>query len=311
MKKIALIWITLFCLLFTYGCNESIGNNGMVEIITSKNFGAEILSNKSLEIADRTTVLDVMEEDYEIETAYGGDFVNGIDGLESGFTNQKDRKKVDWFYYINGILAQVGSGDYELTEGDLVIWDYHYWDQPAYLNSIIGAYPMNFINGYSGNILSTSIFYTDGYDAQGNKLKAFLRDEGVSNISVSTVNEELLQNNEGNTIVIGLWDELLKTELIQDLYKNKKKIGLFFEINESIEALDYKGNVVRRYDKGAVITSVLKDYSVMSTTWIVTGNDEHSIKDAVRMLYESPESIKGMFSVMIAEDELIALPSQQ
>ncbi len=312
MKRFGWILVILLSLLVFIGCSAgAVNNEGVIEVIVSRDFGKEELSSKRIDVAEGQTVLDILEENFEIETAYGGSFVNGIDGLKSGFTNQKKREKIDWFYYVNGILTQVGAGDYEIRTGDVVIWDYHYWDNANYLSSMIGAYPNNFVNGYDGNVLNVNILCIEGYEQEGEKLQAYLTNHGVGNVESSNVDEEVLQDDGINTIVIGPWDELLKYEYISELYENREKAGLFFEIDESIAALDHDGNRIETFDKGAVIASALKGYGVMSTIWLITGNDEACIKEGVHLLYENPEKIKGLFSVIKAENEWIHLPMNE
>ncbi|MCG8485038.1 MAG: DUF4430 domain-containing protein, partial [Clostridia bacterium] len=83
MRKICIIFLILL-LVFTVGCSQSQEDtSGNIGMIVSKDFGKELISNISIDFSDGQTVLDILEENYEIETAYGGGFVNGIDGLKS------------------------------------------------------------------------------------------------------------------------------------------------------------------------------------------------------------------------------------
>ena len=34
----------------------------------------------------------------------------------------------DWFFFVNGLEAEVGAAEYELSPGDRVQWDYRHWD---------------------------------------------------------------------------------------------------------------------------------------------------------------------------------------
>lgn len=313
MKKITWILIILLSLVAFIGCDENnvINQDGSIEILVSKDFGQDRLSNKQINFEEGQTVLDVLNEHHEIETAYGGGFINSIDGLKSGFTNQKNREKIDWFYYVNGILAQVGAGDYEVRTGDSVIWDYHNWDDSTYLSSIIGAYPKNFVQGYNGNKLNMNILYTKGYEKEGKKLQKYLDNHGGEDIQVLAISEEALKDNTLNTIVIGPWDKLSQYDYIHQLYKNREKTGIFFEIDQQVTALNYSRKQTKTFEKGAAITSVLKDYGDMSTIWLITGNDETFIRKGVECLYENPEKIEGWFSALITENDWMTLPMSE
>ena len=49
----------------------------------------------------------LLQRDFEVETRYGGNFVQEIDGLAGG---REGGRRVDWFYYVNGIESGVGAG---------------------------------------------------------------------------------------------------------------------------------------------------------------------------------------------------------
>ncbi|NLK72020.1 MAG: DUF4430 domain-containing protein [Clostridiales bacterium] len=308
MKRLKWIIVALMLLISMTACNGE-DNTGKkdVEIIISKDFGNEILSiNKHESKGD--TVLDVMQANYEVETAYGGSFINGIDGIVSGFTGKKNREKVDWFYYVNGILAQIGSGDFEIRAGDVVIWDYHDWNYGTFFSSIIGAYPINFKSNPQGEELESAILYLPGFKNSGERLQSYLKEIGIQKVNALPMDEDILADEALNSVVIGVWDEIMQFEYIKNVYKNKEKTGLYFEFDDKLKILDHNGNVADTYERGAVMASVLKDYGAMSALWLVTGNNEEDIEKSIDILCEDAEEIKGAFSVIVTGDEIINLP---
>lgn len=308
MKKLLLSLLIISIFVLT-GCSEEpVLEDAKVSVIISKDFGDEELESKEINILEESSVMEVMESSFDIETAYGGGFVNGINGLKSGFTGVKEKKKIDWFYYVNGLLADVGAGEYYLKPGDIVIWDYHDWSKSIYLSSIIGAYPLNFINGHES--LKTEILFGEDYNEEGNSLHKFLKEKGLEDIEIDDLSEEELQNGEINSILIGKWNEISKFKYIKDIYENGKKTGLFFKFDDNITALNAKGDISSVYERGAVVTSITKEYGLKGTLWLITGNDEASIKRAVKLLYEEPEKIRGKFSVIITENEIISIPKK-
>lgn len=309
MRKIVLFFLTIIITFSLIGCSKEASlETGQVNVIVSRDFGSEELATKSIGLSADLSVIEVMEENFHIETAYGGGFINAINGLKSGFTGAKEKKKIDWFYYVNGIMAQVGASEYYLKPKDLVIWDYHDWSNNIYGSSIIGAYPMNFINGHVGNILKTEILYAKDYKEESREVLEFLKGKGLQNIELKKLDEEGLDNGEINSIVIGAWDEISKFSYIKDIYNNGKKSGLFFKFDKNIKGLNQKGQVSKEYEKGAVITSIVKEYGLTGTMWLITGNDKNSIKRAVKLLYEAPEKIKGAFSVIVTDDDVVKIP---
>ncbi|SHH23137.1 DUF4430 domain-containing protein [Tepidibacter thalassicus] len=308
MRKLSVFFICIILMFSLIGCkDESVSSNQKVNLIVSKHFGNEEVYNQELDFKNDSSIMEIMEENLDIETAYGGGFVSSINGIKSGFTGSKNKKKLDWFYYVNGNLAQIGADDYYLNPGDIIIWDYHNWDNEMYISSIIGAYPANFTKGYEGNVLKGEIRYSKEFKEDSEKLSEFLRERGLNNIEEKVLDEKDIENEEINTVVIGKWDEISKLSYINDVY-NSKNNGLFFKIGDKVKALNYNKEISKEYEKGAVIAAIPKGYGTGSNLWIITGNDEQSIKDAVAVLYKTPEKIKGMFSAVLSGNKVINIP---
>ncbi|ASF39733.1 hypothetical protein CEH05_11525 [Halobacillus halophilus] len=92
-----------------------------VQIEISKNNGEEILADKELSVEEGATLMKVLEDNFEVEQSDG--MINSIEGISA---NQD--KKMAWMYTINGEEAQVGANDYELKQGDEIVFDYHSWE---------------------------------------------------------------------------------------------------------------------------------------------------------------------------------------
>ena len=78
--------------------------------------------------------------------------MQSIDGLAGDRAAQRD-----WFYYVNGIEADVGAQDYGLSSGDRIQWDYHSWRATMRVPAIVGAYPEPFVHGYRGKRLPARV----------------------------------------------------------------------------------------------------------------------------------------------------------
>ena len=50
----------------------------------------------------------LLQSKYDVKTRYGGGFVQAIDGARG---REGDGRRVDWFYYVNGIEAPVGAAE--------------------------------------------------------------------------------------------------------------------------------------------------------------------------------------------------------
>ncbi|MFZ0368593.1 MAG: DUF4430 domain-containing protein [Halobacillus sp.] len=92
-----------------------------VQVEISKNNGEETLADKEISVEEGTTLLKVMEDNFEVEQSEG--YINSIEGIAG---NQE--KKMAWMYTINGEEAQVGANEYEVKQGDMIVFDYHSWE---------------------------------------------------------------------------------------------------------------------------------------------------------------------------------------
>ncbi len=97
-------------------------------MVVTRDFGHQQLGSASERtLREDQTVMRMLQSDFDVETRFGGGFVQSIDGLAGrGAGGQRD-----WFYFVNGVEADVGAADYELSPGDRVQWDYRDWRRPT------------------------------------------------------------------------------------------------------------------------------------------------------------------------------------
>ena len=69
------------------------------------------------------TAMRALDRVADIETASGGKFVTGIEGVE-----QDVGKKLAWLYYVNGDMAKKGATEITLAAGDVEWWDLHNYE---------------------------------------------------------------------------------------------------------------------------------------------------------------------------------------
>lgn len=139
-------WITLVlvtavaCL--TAGCNRvSDRATGSAHQLVTQGFGGRTLHDGAA--ADRGSVLNALRATSTVETAYGGGFVNAIDGLKSDRAGRRD-----WFYFVNGVSPGRGADQQRLGAGDTVWWDYHPWGGLTDGGPVVGSWPEPFVHGY-------------------------------------------------------------------------------------------------------------------------------------------------------------------
>ncbi|WP_226579454.1 DUF4430 domain-containing protein [Halobacillus litoralis] len=92
-----------------------------VQVELSKKNGEEVLADEQFTVEEGTTLMELMEENFEVEQTDG--FINSIEGVAG---NQEE--KMAWMYTVNGEEATVGANEYEVKEGDDILFDYHSWE---------------------------------------------------------------------------------------------------------------------------------------------------------------------------------------
>ncbi len=76
----------------------------------------EEMDNVELAVDNGVILLDAMKENMEIEETDG--FINSINGVEQSEIDNKF-----WIYTVNEEQVTVGAGEYELLDGDQVVWE--------------------------------------------------------------------------------------------------------------------------------------------------------------------------------------------
>ncbi len=115
-----------------------------VTVTVTRDFGGRRIDGARA--APGQSALDALRRTATVDTAYGGRFVEAIDGVHG------DRSAGwDWLYFINGVEADRGAADYNLRPGDREWWDYRYWNDLIHVPVAIGSWPEPFVHGYDGH----------------------------------------------------------------------------------------------------------------------------------------------------------------
>jgi hypothetical protein len=105
-------------------------------VVATAGMGAEVLLDGRA--APGRSVLDGLRGLTPVETAFGGGFVSGMLGRRSDRGGRRD-----WFFYVDGVLAEVGARDVTLRDGMSVWWDHHGWSGDATW-AVVGQWPRPF-----------------------------------------------------------------------------------------------------------------------------------------------------------------------
>lgn len=314
-KRICLILILILCMTIL-GCsyNGSNYNHMEVNLRVTQNFGEEVIFDESVKLDKDSSALDVLMDNLEVEVAYGGGFVNAIEGLKSGFTGakEKDRQKNDWFYFINGIMSNTGAGEYMLKSGDVIWWDYHSWDDTTFTPAVCGCFPQPFINGFGDEDPKVTILYGDAFKAEALKLKNYLGKQGSKDISLKAYEAGDLNGDDNMYIVIDTVSSIMSKAYWQGIMKNRQKTGWFAEIGEQgITGYDISESNKKIYKKDAGAVLVSGQGMGANPVWLFTAMDGNVLKNIIEDVIDKPEKLKNKAGAIYYDGDFIALPLKQ
>jgi len=286
-------------------------NSFDTKIVVTQDFGSNLILDKWTALTDSESALDVLQRSTELETAYGGGFITGINGVTSEYPSQKK----DWFFYINGILSNRGGGSYILNPGDIQHWDLRSWTGTGQVSAIIGDFPEPFLHGYAGNISPTIIVYDDYFKTAAQALQTEMLELGISNVSLTEyqyLSQEDKQNS--NLIIVGTAD----SPLVSELYASYKRFGLTAYLDQNIlTVLDTDGNIVQKYEENAGIIQATQNPwnprgigACQNVVWIISGIANDDVLSVLNLLAGDNITLDNAFGMIIINDDPIKIPWQ-
>jgi hypothetical protein len=302
MKRLGLLAL----LLVVAGCGFGAGDQQSSESVTmtvSTDFGRDRLAPTSRQTArNGETVMRLLQRSFDVTTRFGGNFVQEIDGVSGG---REDGRRVDWFYYVNGIEASMGAGERKLHPGDRVWWDHHDWEAAMRVPAVVGAFPEPFASGQDGKKLPIRLVCLGAEDRSCDEVETRLSDAGVPNVARSN-----LESSPGEVlrILVGRWSDVRKDIASRQLEQGPEVSGVFAKpspTGNSIALMDSDGKVERTLGPGSGLVAATS-YEEEHPTWLVTGTDDVGVAAAAAALTE--DQLRFDFALAIDAGRGVPLP---
>ncbi|WP_028063402.1 DUF4430 domain-containing protein [Solirubrobacter soli] len=302
MKRLGLLLIIVIALA---GCGFGAGKKtgGSVTVAVTQNFGrAQLVPTSRQTASEGETVMRLLQRSSDVKTRYGGNFVQEIDGVSGG---REDGRRVDWFYYVNGIESSIGAGERKLHPGDRVWWDHHDWETAMRVPAVVGAFPEPFRSGQDGKKLPIRLVCFAAEDRSCNEVEQRLSGAGVRNVARSN-----LESSPGEVlrILVGKWSDVRKDIASRQLEEGPEVSGVFAKPNaagNSIALMNPDGQVERTLGPGSGLVAATS-YQEDHPTWIVTGTDDVGVAAAAAALNE--DQLRYHFAVAIDAGRGVPLP---
>lgn len=149
----------LLAALVVAGCGGAAVEEGTATVWITRDRGARVL--RTATVPAGLTAMQALRRVADVETRYGGRFVQSIDGLAGSLSARRD-----WFYFVNGYDADRSASEYRLHPGDVEWWDYRRWSSPGEVKVVVGAFPEPFLHGFAGERLVTRLDARAGADPE-------------------------------------------------------------------------------------------------------------------------------------------------
>jgi hypothetical protein len=264
------------CALAVAGCGLGPGKDeGEVDLTVTRDYGRQVLLRKQDSIKESDTVMRVLDRSADITTRYGGGFIQSIDGL-AGDTSGGRRS--DWFFYVNGIESPVGAGDFDLSGGDRIWWDYRDWTSAMRAPAVVGSWPEPFAHGFEGER------WTAAVSCEGPIGACDLVRQRLNGAGVGPGNGDASDTAE---VVVGEWQEIRRDRLPRLLSEGPDRSGVFARFVGShrplLELENERGEPAGSIGKGGGLVAAMREGDG-PPVWVVTGTDARGVAAAAELL---------------------------
>jgi hypothetical protein len=285
------------------GCGAGAGEtSGEARILVTHDFGSRVIGARiQQDVPESETVMRLTERNFDVETRYGGGFVQAIDGTEGG----GEGGKVDWFYWVNGILADKGADEVDVHGGDQVWWDHHDWSGSDRIGAVVGQFPEPFAHGAEGKrypvVLQCASSAETACQAASDQLSA---------VGVHASRQTLGTNVETEVlrVMVGTWRELRRDQALRLIDRGPASSGVFARFDASgsrLALLDQHGDTRVTATTGAGLVAAVK-LGDQVPTWAVTGTDADGVEVAAQTL--DLQRLRDHFALAIDGGRDISLP---
>jgi Domain of unknown function (DUF4430) len=288
------------------GCGFGPGDEreGGAELRVTRDFGHEELGSTRLDtLREDQTVMRFLRSEFDVDTRFGGRFVQSIDGLEgAGVAGTSD-----WFFFVNGIESGTGAAEYELSPGDRVQWDHRHWGAAMRVPAIVGAFPEPFLHGVEGERRPVRVECDEVESPPCRDAKRALERAGVatSGSSLGAPGTETVTR-----LVVARWPDARIVRGAPTLEEGPEASGVFARFAEDgrvLELLDEEGEVARtvRPGDGTALVAALRPRAD-ELLWLVTALDREGLAAGVAALEE--DRLRDAFAVAVTGQKVEKLP---
>ena len=280
---------------------------GRATLTVTRDYGSELVLEATAEDpAASETVARLLDREAEIETSYGGNFVDSIDGV-SGRSAGGGRE--DWFFYVNGEWSPVGAGETPVRAGDRIWWDHRLWTGAYEVPAVVGSFPAPFTGTIDGERPPTEVVCFDVETACAS-VAGRLRDAGVEEVRERAGSGGGAEPRDMLRILVGSWNEVRDDATAAMLEEGPASSGVYARPVRcaggfGLELLDGRArSLASLADAGWIAATVRGEEP---PTWIVSGSGPERVADAAASLEAT--QLERRYALAVAPTGTLSLPA--
>jgi hypothetical protein len=290
------------------GCGFGAGasEEGTAELRVTRDFGATELASGTLENpTESDTVVRFLDDETDIDTSYGGNFVDTIDGLEGSTVNGGDE---DWFFFVNGYYSDIGAGESRVHAGDRIWWDYRYWQEAYRVPAVVGSFPEPFLHGRDGKRVGVVVECLNRDPAPCDEVTSVLADAGVDAAREDPAAPQ--PHPDELRVLVGPWEALREDPAARQVEAGPATSGVYARAERCdygyrFDVLDDHGTPRAGLAPGGLVAAVRDGED--QPTWLVAGTDGASVGIAAGLVGE--ETLRDRYAVAAGENgEPVSVP---
>jgi uncharacterized protein DUF4430 len=172
----------LFVLIVLAGCGGAAGEDeGTAQLWVTRDRGTELLLDAEVEAGQ--TLMRALAAEADLDTRYGGRYIQSVNGIEGDLTAQRD-----WFWFVNGYEGDRSAASYRLRDGDVAWVDFRAWLREGEARVVVGAFPEPFLHGYEGRRRPAVVRYEGSQARQADAIGRSIGADSVAQLGMPVPN---------------------------------------------------------------------------------------------------------------------------
>lgn len=300
-RRVSLGLLLLVAVTFLSACGLGPGEKqGDARLVVTSDYGREVIVEQSaVKLDDSSTAMRVLDGATDLETEYGGGFVQSVNGIAGG--GGRDRS-FDWFYSVNGVVAERGSAEFSLQDGDTVWWDYRDWTDAMEVGAVVGAYPAPLSTGYDDRGWPIRLECPVKIRACG-MVRIQLEGDGVRLASAAGGSDA---GSDAIRVIVATWRELSRLPEGRRLRGGPASSGIFARFDgNGLTGLDVEARPSRTFGPDAGLVAAMRRGN-QPPDWIVTGGSETAVEQGAAAL--NPKDLARRYAAVVFDGRVASLP---